>query len=164
MSKEITSITRVTNSPKETQKLGADLAKLIKPPCIIALSSDLGGGKTTFVQGIARGLGIKERVISPTFVLEKIYAVPKKKFLLYHYDVYRLKADPMLVGEILENAENNLVVIEWADKIKKYLPKTTLWVKISETKDNQRKFHISSYTSPCQGEESLKFPSLLRRG
>jgi len=144
MLKQTISITRITKSPAETQKLGADLAKLIKPPCIIALHSDLGGGKTTFVQGIAKGLGIKEKVISPTFVLEKIYAIPKKKFSFYHYDVYRLKADPMLIAEILENAENNLVVIEWADKIKKYLPKTTLWINIAEIKDNQRKFQINA--------------------
>lgn len=134
----------ITNSAQETQKVGRSLAKKLHPPKIIAFTSNLGGGKTTFIQGLAKGLGIKRRVISPTFVLEKIYPIPKKKFALYHYDVYRLEADPMLIGEILENAKTNIVAIEWAEKIKKYLPKNTVWVKITGIKDNQRKLAITN--------------------
>ena len=61
--------TYTTTSGEETQKLGVKLAKKLAPPRIIALISDLGGGKTTLMQGIAKGLGIKEKVVSPTFVL-----------------------------------------------------------------------------------------------
>ena len=114
--------TYITHSAEETQKIGEALGKTITPPQIIAFTADLGGGKTTFIQGLAKGLGIKSRVNSPTFVLEKIYPIPKKRFALYHYDVYRLAADPLLTSEILENARTNIVTIEWAEKIKKYLP------------------------------------------
>ena len=133
----------ITNSATETQKLGEALGKKITTPCIIAFESDLGGGKTTFIQGLAHGLGIKSKIVSPTFVLEKIYKIPKKKFSFYHYDVYRLGADPLLTAEILENAKTNIVAIEWAEKIKKFLPKNTLWIKITG-EDNQRKFQIKN--------------------
>lgn len=134
----------ITNSAEETQKLGEILGKAIRVPQIIAFESDLGGGKTTFIQGLAKGLGIKGKVVSPTFVLEKIYPVPKKKFALYHYDIYRLGTNPLLIGEILENAKTNIVTIEWAEKIKKYLPKTTIWIKIAGIKNNQRKIQIAN--------------------
>ncbi|MFH1088280.1 MAG: tRNA (adenosine(37)-N6)-threonylcarbamoyltransferase complex ATPase subunit type 1 TsaE [Patescibacteria group bacterium] len=137
-------IIKITTSAKATQKLGESLAKKIKAPAIIAFESDLGGGKTTLMQGLAKGLGIKTRVISPTFVLERIYPIPNKKYSLYHYDVYRLAADPYLIGEILENAENNIVTIEWAEKIKDYLPDHTIWIKITDIKDNHRKIAISN--------------------
>ena len=132
-----------TNSAAETQKLGEALGKKITKPCIIAFESNLGGGKTTFIQGLAKGLGIKGKIVSPTFVLEKIYNIPKKKFSLYHYDVYRLGADPLLTAEILENAKTNIVAIEWAEKIKPYLPPKTIWIKITG-EDNKRKFQIKN--------------------
>jgi len=151
----MTTKTYVTNSAEETQKLGESLGKTIRVPQIIAFESDLGGGKTTFIQGLAKGLGIKEKIVSPTFVLEKIYSIPKKKFSLYHYDVYRLGTDPLLIGEILENAKTNIVAIEWAEKIKKYLPKNTIWIKITGIKENQRKFQIQQPPPnlPLAGEE-----------
>jgi len=135
--------TYITNSAAATQKLGEALGKKITAPRIIAFESTLGGGKTTFIQGLAKGLGIKGKIVSPTFVLEKIYQLPKKKFSLHHYDVYRLEADPLLTGEILENAQTNIVAIEWAEKIKPYLPKDTIWVKITGIKDTRRKIKIS---------------------
>ena len=136
--------TYITDSPEETQKLGENLGKSIKVPVLIAFASNLGGGKTTFIQGLAKGLGIKGKIISPTFVLEKIYDIPKQKYALYHYDVYRLKADPLLVAEILENAESNIVAIEWADKIKPYLPQHTIWIKINIRKDDHRQIIITN--------------------
>lgn len=136
--------TYITNSAEETQKLGEILGKAIRAPQIIAFESDLGGGKTTFIQGLAKGLGVKGKVVSPTFVLEKIYPVPKKKFALYHYDIYRLGTDPLLIGEILENAKTNIVTIEWAEKIKKYLPKNTIWIKISLGENDDRQIKITS--------------------
>ena len=61
--------------------------------------SDLGGGKTTFTQGLAKGLEVKEKISSPTFVLEKIYKVPKKNYQLHHYDLYRIEPDDILVDD-----------------------------------------------------------------
>ena len=135
---------QVTNNYKETQKIGERLAKKIKPPVILALLANLGGGKTTFTQGLAKGLGIKNIITSPTFVLEKIYNIPKKKYDLHHYDLYRIEPDDILIDEILENAKNNIVVIEWADKIINQLPKKNLIkIKFSITKDNKHKIKIS---------------------
>lgn len=136
--------TYITHSTAETQKLGEMFGKALTAPNIVAFESNLGGGKTTFIQGLAKGLGIKGKVISPTFVLEKIYTIPKKKYVLFHYDVYRLAADPLLVGEILENAKTNIVAIEWAEKIKTYLPKTTIWVKIALSKTDHRTIKIKN--------------------
>ncbi len=135
---------QVTNNYKETQKIGERLAGIIKPPVILALLADLGGGKTTFTQGLAKGLGIKNIITSPTFVLEKIYNIPKKKYDLHHYDLYRIEPDDILIDEILENAKDNIVVIEWAEKIIDYLPKkNVIKIKFSITKDDKRKIKIS---------------------
>ena len=135
---------QITNNYKETQKIGERLAKKIKPPIILALLADLGGGKTTFTQGLAKGLGIKNIITSPTFVLEKIYKIPKKKYNLHHYDLYRIEPDDILIDEILENAKDNIVVIEWADKIINQLPKkNVIKIKFNITKDNKRQIKIS---------------------
>ncbi|OGZ52785.1 MAG: tRNA (adenosine(37)-N6)-threonylcarbamoyltransferase complex ATPase subunit type 1 TsaE [Candidatus Ryanbacteria bacterium RIFCSPLOWO2_01_FULL_48_26] len=105
---------------------------------IIALSGDLGAGKTTFVQGFARGLGIKKRATSPTFIIFRRFAIPKveshksKVESLYHVDAYRIKksADLTALGfkEILKDPKN-IVLIEWPENIKKILPKTVFWVR-----------------------------------
>jgi len=136
--------TFITNSGRATQKLGERLAKKLKPGMVVALISDLGGGKTTLTQGIAKGLGIKSKVISPTFVLERIYQVPKKDWSLYHYDLYRIAPDDMLVDEILSNAEDNVVLIEWAEKIKKQLPKNAVKIKITILDENKRKITVTN--------------------
>lgn len=136
--------TFITTSGKGTQKLGEKLAKKIKLGMVIALISDLGGGKTTLTQGIAKGLKIKSKIVSPTFVLERIYQVPKRDWLLYHYDLYRIAPDDMLVDEILNNAEENVVLIEWAEKIKAELPRKTVQIKISIMDENKRKITITN--------------------
>jgi len=132
----------ITNSFEETQNLAANLAPKLKGGDILALSGDLGGGKTTFVQGLAKGLGIKEKVQSPTFVLMKIYQVPKKKFSLCHIDLYRLKnkKDIESVGfqDYLRN-NDYICVIEWAEKIKKILPSKAKWIKFEYVDEKTRK-------------------------
>lgn len=134
----------LTTSGFETKKLGQKLAKQLKAPVIAALISDLGGGKTTLVQGIAKGLGIKTKVTSPTFVLERIYSVPNKKWMLYHYDLYRIQPDDILIAEILENAQHNLVLIEWAEKIESLLPASAIKIRIKMLGDDQRKITITN--------------------
>lgn len=136
--------TFVTTSSKDTQKLGESLAKQIKPGMVVALISDLGGGKTTLTQGIAKGFKIKSKIVSPTFVLERIYQIPKKDWSLYHYDLYRIAPDDMLVEEILSNAQDNVVLIEWAEKIKGKLPKKAIQIKISILDENKRKMTVTN--------------------
>lgn len=118
-------------SCKQTQKLGENFAlrlrsgqakeiKNRKTAVVLCLQGDLGSGKTTFLQGFAKGLGIKEKITSPTFVIYKKF----KNF--YHFDCYRInKSEEILelgFKEIISNPEN-IVAIEWPEKIKKTLEK-----------------------------------------
>lgn len=116
----------------------------------IALVGDLGAGKTTFVQGIARALGLKERVLSPTFLIMKRFDIEEHNGevgnvpfgAVYHFDFYRLTDhnEALEVGfeEVLQN-KNHLVVIEWADKFKKIVPKNAVWVNLEWLGDGKRK-------------------------
>lgn len=123
-----------TKSVQATQKLAEILATKLKGGEVLALVGDLGAGKTTFTQGLAKALGVKKIVNSPTFVLLKIYKTkhPKIKQLV-HIDAYRLGsgADLEAVGWRDYLNQDSLVVIEWADKIKEVLPKSTKWLEFS---------------------------------
>ncbi len=117
----------VTNSYKETQKVGFDFAKNLKGGDVVALRGDLGSGKTTFVQGLAEGLGITKKIISPTFIIMRTYELkdhPTKKFF-YHVDLYRIESEQDVEGlgliEIMQDPES-IVVIEWPEKIENILP------------------------------------------
>ena len=116
----------LTNSFSETQKLGEDFAKTLHGGEVIALYGDLGSGKTTFVQGLAKGLGIEQRIISPTFIIMRTYDVlhsTVKNF--YHVDLYRIETEHDVEGlGLLElmNDPQNIVVIEWPDKLENLLP------------------------------------------
>jgi len=109
-----------------------------KGALVFALTGDLGSGKTTFVQGFLRGLGVKKRTTSPTFIIFRRFALSHLLFAnLYHADAYRLKKakDLSALGfkGILDDPKN-IVLIEWAEKIKKILPKNTIWIKFSHGK------------------------------
>lgn len=127
----------LTNSEQETKKLAQKFAKIFQTG-VIALIGELGAGKTTFVQGFAQGLGIKEKIISPTFVLIRQHKVPQTEKILYHIDLYRIEGDKNIkqlgLEEILLNPRN-IVLIEWAEKIANLLPKNTTLIKIKKTKD-----------------------------
>lgn len=130
-----------TSSEKETKKLGAKLAKEIKSR-VIALTGQLGAGKTTFVQGFAEGLGIKEKIISPTFVRIRQHKIPKSNNVFFHVDLYRLENEKNLKLLGIENLwvdTNNIVMIEWAEKAKHLLPKETTWVDFEQINENKRK-------------------------
>src|SRR3989338_2255941 len=151
----------ITKSPRETQKLGHFLLNKIslstqKTGFVIALSGELGAGKTTLAQGLAKILGIKTKVKSPTFTLIKRYKLPKKiknsklKILnskyLYHIDCYRLNnhKDLLSLGikDILKDKEN-IVLIEWPERIKKILSDKKINVRIEHIDKNTRKISIS---------------------
>lgn len=127
----------ITNSEKETKLLAAKLTRDFNKG-IIALYGDLGAGKTTFVQGAAYGLGIKDKILSPTFVLVRIHKLANQK-TFYHIDLYRLEniEDIKSIGidEILSS--DNIVLIEWAEKLKS-LPKNAVKVKIEKGKGDER--------------------------
>ena len=147
----------ITNNAKETKKIAADLAKkLIKKrfnkALVVALEGELGSGKTTFTKGFSKALGIREKILSPTFVLIHRHKIQKSKIKnqndilkfknLYHVDAYRLKTEKDLlklgVKEIFNNPEN-IVLIEWADRVKKIIPKTAIWIRFEHLGKNKRR-------------------------
>lgn len=139
------SITIVASSSPETQKIGEDFAKFLEGGDIVCLYGDLGFGKTTFVQGLAKGLGIKKRIISPTFVMVRSYELRARSF--YHIDLYRVEnetdVEGLGIGEII-NGKNNIVVIEWAEKLKSFLPEKRIDIKFFYEKDDERKITFRS--------------------
>ena len=107
------------------------------------MEGELGTGKTTFVKGFSKALGVKEKVLSPTFVLIHRHKIEKSGFKkLYHIDAYRLKSGKDLlklgVREIFENPEN-IVLIEWADRVKKTVPKNAIWIHFDHLGVDKRK-------------------------
>ncbi|MDO8619243.1 MAG: tRNA (adenosine(37)-N6)-threonylcarbamoyltransferase complex ATPase subunit type 1 TsaE [Candidatus Daviesbacteria bacterium] len=130
----------ITFSTGETQKLAGELAKkFIDSGGVVALIGELGAGKTTFAQGFAKGLGITEKIISPTFVLIREHQIPKSHRIFYHIDLYRLEEQNIKgtgIEEIFNNKEN-IVLIEWADRLKE-LPENTTIVKLANLSINSR--------------------------
>lgn len=127
--------TVITKSSKETQKLGEMLARELRGGKIICLEGELGSGKTTFTQGLLKGLGVKGPYASPTFVIMKKY-----KNNIFHFDAYRVKDKDILnLGwkEIISD-KKNIIVIEWADRIKKIIPKKAVWIKFKFIGKNTR--------------------------
>ena len=110
---------------------------------VIELVGDVGAGKTTFVRGLAKGLGIKEPITSPSFTISKTYAIPGGGNLV-HYDFYRLP-EPGLMREELEESisnPNNIVVVEWADSIADVLPEDHIKIYIDYLDENSREIKV----------------------
>lgn len=138
----------ITKSERETKKIGEILAKEIlktkfKRPLILALEGELGGGKTTFLKGFGKGLGIKEKILSPTFILMRKFRIRNSKFKnFYHIDCYRIKKPKEILDlgfeKIISNPRN-IVAIEWAKKIKKIISKKSLWIYFDFEGLNKRK-------------------------
>lgn len=115
----------VTGSPDMTRQVGEKLGSRLRGGEVICLSGPLGAGKTTFVQGLARGLGIAKPVVSPSFVLERIY---EGRAVLHHVDLYRLSAADEMVESLLSEAgHQDVVVIEWPERLGQLSPD---WLKI----------------------------------
>ncbi len=147
----------ITHSPEETHKLAAKLTKKFKAGHIILLNGNLGAGKTHFAQGVAKALGIKKNITSPTFTLMNIYKIPiherAKKTSnikqLAHIDLYRLKTakEAFDIGIMDYLGEpSTLTLIEWPNKIKNALPKENAYINIiikATAKSSTRTFNIS---------------------
>jgi len=147
----------ISKNAEQTQAIGRMLAETIlntmpgKQALVLALEGDLGGGKTIFVQGVAQGLGIRENLTSPTFVIMKSYFIPHLNppplqgggsAVFYHLDCYRLKDENDLealgIKEILADSKN-IVAIEWAERVRKLLPKDAVKIKLEVIDENTRK-------------------------
>ncbi len=118
-----------TSSPAETETLGRRLGALLRPGDVVALSGDLGAGKTVFARGLAAGAGATGYMASPTFTLIREYRGPSR---VYHVDLYRLdrseQLDDLGLDELLDGS--GIVVIEWAEKAVPRLPPDHLWITI----------------------------------
>lgn len=158
----------ITKTPKKTQKVAKILAAEIlslqdrEKAFIITLDGELGAGKTTFTQGFVAGLGIKEEIYSPTFLIMKKIELHKHLLQaksyppagglktnfknLYHLDCYRLKNEKDLIDlgmkEILADPEN-IVLIEWAERVKKILPKDIIKINFKYLSMKERELEIS---------------------
>ena len=127
----------MTHSYEETEDLGEKLAKLLKPSDVVVLNGDLGVGKTTLTRGLARGLGIKRNVKSPTFTLIREYK--DGRIPLYHMDAYRLESSP---DEDLGFDEyfngDGITMVEWPQFIKDEIPDDHLTINIERLSDTDR--------------------------
>ena len=137
------SIELVTRAPDETRKSAAALAELLVPGDVVSLTGDLGAGKTAFVQGAARALGVEEPVVSPTFVLVREY---RGEMPIYHVDVYRLdrmqEVHDLGFEDFLD--PGGVVFVEWGDAIEALLPDSHLRVELTSGDDETRRLRISA--------------------
>jgi len=136
---------------------------------VFALQGDLGAGKTTFTQGFLKGLGSKKRVTSPTFVLMRrhrfgsrsVARASQKKFKnVFHIDAYRLKKPEHLAAlelDVILNEPSNIILIEWPEQAKKFLPKNTVWVKFKYgKKESERTIKITYPAHAAAGKRPKK--------
>jgi tRNA threonylcarbamoyladenosine biosynthesis protein TsaE len=122
-----TKLVRVSHSPEGTRSLGRSLAQRLAPGDLVCLFGELGAGKTTFMQGLAEGLGSPEPATSPSFTLVHEH---RGRVLLYHLDLYRLQAEDLGDAGIEEALRADAVVaVEWADRLPKQLRATALEIR-----------------------------------
>ncbi|HEY4694549.1 MAG TPA: tRNA (adenosine(37)-N6)-threonylcarbamoyltransferase complex ATPase subunit type 1 TsaE [Candidatus Nanoarchaeia archaeon] len=135
----------ISKSGRETQSLAKNLVESLTEPKVIALYGELGTGKTTFVQGLAKTLGIEKRVLSPTFVFVRSYSLRDPRFKIFHHvDLYRAEsleaARSVGIEEIL--ASGSLVAIEWPEIIEELLPKNTVRVRFKKVDESKREISV----------------------
>jgi tRNA threonylcarbamoyladenosine biosynthesis protein TsaE len=135
-----------SHAPAETQAIGERLGARLQPGAVVACTGELGAGKTCFLQGLARGLGVTGPVTSPTFVLVNQY---RGRLPVYHLDAYRTGSLTELVDLGLEEMlhGDGVTVIEWADKLLPLLPARTIRVHLSGLGDEPREITIEEPVS-----------------
>ena len=142
----------ITNSPAETEAVGAGLAKYLTPGCVVAYRGDLGAGKTAFTRGLARGLGYADRVTSPTYTIVNEYL--GGRLPLFHFDMYRLGSSDDLwdIGweDYLERG--GVCAVEWSENVDDAM-EDAIWVTIEKLGEDARRITI-------EGGESLADLSL----
>ena len=134
-----------TTSPAETKTLGRNFAQQVKRGGVAALIGTLGSGKTTFVQGLASGLDLRQQMTSPTFIKMARYRIPRTTRLFYHHDLYRLRHRTELAElglSAILGRKDNVVVIEWPEKIRTLLPPRAKWIKFTYDRSHTNIRHI----------------------
>lgn len=139
--------TIITTAAAETERLGEAIGRRVHGGEVIELVSDLGGGKTTFVRGLARGMGSGDRVSSPTFTISQEYKTAKHT--LVHFDFYRLDEPGLMAAELAESIADPkaVVVVEWGDIVADVLPTERVTITLKATSKDDRECTIA-YPSP----------------
>ena len=129
----------ITNSPEETEELGCRLGRRLGPGAVVAFTGDLGAGKTAFTRGLARGLGIEERVTSPTFTIVNEYE--GGRLPLFHFDMYRLGSSQELFDIGWEDylARGGVCAVEWSENVDDALEEDTIRVDIRRGDGEQQR-------------------------
>lgn len=129
-----------TTSAEETERLAEAIGSRLRGGEIIELVSDVGGGKTTFVRGLARGAGSADHVASPTFTVSKVYKTPT--FTIHHFDFYRLQGQntELIAHEVQDLLDDDAVVVvaEWAQPVEQVLPQQRVRVQLRRISDEVR--------------------------
>ncbi len=147
--------TIVTESPEETISLGERIATSLRKGDVVSLIGELGSGKTTLIQGICKGLGVKGYVTSPTFVLVNIY---QGRVPVYHLDLFRLRGLQELEGIGYEDYlyGEGIALIEWGEKMRELLPPTYIEIQLKRLAPDRREVIIKGLTSKD------RFPPLIK--
>ena len=140
-----------TKSVEETERLGEALANALVPGAVVAFTGDLGAGKTAFVRGMARGLGISQRVTSPTFTMVNEYE--GGKLPLFHFDMYRLGSSQELFDIGWEDflRRGGVCAVEWSENVSDALEEEDCtWVEIRRGREeNERRITIRKEIASC---------------
>lgn len=134
----------ISKDPETTEAIAAQIGQKLRGGETVVLVSDLGGGKTTFVRGLARGAGSSDKVASPTFTISKVYDAGR--FAIHHFDFYRLQEAGVIASELAEvvGDPKAVVVTEWADVVQEVLPTERLTITITQTRDGDRELTLQA--------------------
>ena len=137
--------------PEATRATGERLARILRPGDVVALYGELGAGKTCFIQGLARGMGVRSEVTSPTFIFVNEY---QGRLPIYHVDLYRTEDLQEIVDLGIEEYlyGDGITVVEWAEKIEHLLPAGTIRVTISGLGDEPRKIRLEGVPEGWDGQ------------
>jgi len=137
-----------TKSPEETKEFGKNLAEQLGPGSLAALTGPLGSGKTVLIQGICSGLGVERTVTSPTFVIINEYPGKWRNspIWVYHFDLYRLENVDEFIKLGYEEYfyGNGITLIEWAEKVKDFLPDKRVEINLRILSENEREICVKN--------------------
>lgn len=132
----------ITHTPEETEAFAARIAKQLSPGDLIACQGGMGAGKTAFARGLARGLGLKDQVSSPTFAL--VHEYTQGPLPLYHFDMYRIDGMEELYStgffDYLE--QDGILLVEWSENIADALPENAIILEIRQVDETTREIHL----------------------
>ena len=142
---------RETNSAAETRALGEELSSSLRPGDVVVLEGELGAGKSELARGIARGLGVRETVTSPSFTILNVYE--SGRYPLYHFDWYRLESADELYELGMDEylGGDGIAVVEWAERCPEAVPENTIRITLDVTGEESRRIQIQrrEYETSC---------------